>query len=55
METLTKKREGVNEEQKLARLRMALFPEGAERLFVKPELWVPVVRRKNFPIFRFRV
>ncbi|KAL8284109.1 hypothetical protein RQP46_004858 [Phenoliferia psychrophenolica] len=32
------------EEQKIARNRMALFPIGSEILFVKEELWVPVVR-----------
>lgn len=32
------------EEQKTARNRMALFPKGAEVLFVQEELWVPVVR-----------
>ncbi|GAA5863313.1 hypothetical protein JCM1840_007479 [Sporobolomyces johnsonii] len=32
------------EEQKKARLRMALFPKGAEVLFVQEDLWVPVVR-----------
>ena len=32
------------EEQKTARNRMALFPKGAEVLFVQEDLWVPVVR-----------
>ncbi|GAA5915607.1 hypothetical protein JCM8208_001218 [Rhodotorula glutinis] len=32
------------EEQKTARLRMALFPKAAEVLFVQEDLWVPVVR-----------
>ncbi|GAA5964187.1 hypothetical protein JCM21900_001499 [Sporobolomyces salmonicolor] len=32
------------EEQKKARLRMALFPKEAEVLFVQEDLWVPVVR-----------
>lgn len=32
------------EEQKTARNRMALFPKGAEVLFVQDDLWVPVVR-----------
>ncbi|GAA5951240.1 hypothetical protein JCM3765_002420 [Sporobolomyces pararoseus] len=32
------------EEQKTARLRMALFPKGAEVLFVQEDLWVPIVR-----------
>ncbi|GAA6048167.1 hypothetical protein JCM3770_003693 [Rhodotorula araucariae] len=32
------------EEQKMARLRMALFPKEAEVLFVQEDLWVPVVR-----------
>ncbi|KAI0080398.1 Molybdopterin binding protein [Panus rudis PR-1116 ss-1] len=33
-----------NEEQRIARERMALFPDKAEVLFVQPEIWVPVVR-----------
>ncbi|RXW19710.1 hypothetical protein EST38_g6148 [Candolleomyces aberdarensis] len=33
-----------NQEQKTATLRMALFPESAEVIFVHPEMWVPVVR-----------
>ncbi|KAL4067436.1 MoaB/Mog domain-containing protein [Scleroderma yunnanense] len=32
------------EEQRTAQKRMALFPEGAEVLFVAGDLWVPVVR-----------
>ncbi|KAK4050553.1 hypothetical protein OIO90_005020 [Microbotryomycetes sp. JL221] len=32
------------EEQKKARNRMALFPTGAEVLYVQQDLWVPVVR-----------
>ncbi|KAK4705825.1 hypothetical protein P7C70_g372, partial [Phenoliferia sp. Uapishka_3] len=47
MTALSKKRYNLGEqteEQKTARLRMALFPVGAEVLFVKEELWVPVVR-----------
>jgi len=32
------------EEQKTARLRMALFPKGEEYLFVQEDMWVPVVR-----------
>ncbi|GAA5913389.1 flavin adenine dinucleotide pyrophosphatase [Sporobolomyces salmoneus] len=32
------------EEQKTARLRMALFPKGQEYLFVQEDMWVPVVR-----------
>ncbi|GAA5937076.1 flavin adenine dinucleotide pyrophosphatase [Sporobolomyces koalae] len=32
------------EEQKTARLRMALFPKGSENLFVQEDMWVPVVR-----------
>lgn len=36
------------EEQKTARMRMALFPvKHAEVLHVAPELWVPVVRMKG--------
>lgn len=31
-------------EQKVATLRMALFPENAEVIFVHPEIWVPVIR-----------
>lgn len=41
MEELSKRRYNLadqTEEQKLARLRMALFPEGAEVLFVVEEL-----------------
>lgn len=47
MSALSKKRMDITkqtEEQKTARLRMALFPKGSEVLFVKEELWVPVVR-----------
>ncbi|KAG8216151.1 MoaB/Mog domain-containing protein [Butyriboletus roseoflavus] len=33
-----------NEEQRIARKRMALFPHAAEVLFVAPDIWVPVVR-----------
>ncbi|KZO94677.1 Molybdopterin binding protein [Calocera viscosa TUFC12733] len=33
-----------SEEQKTARLRMALFPKGGEVLFCNEDLWVPVVR-----------
>ena len=29
-----------NQEQKTATLRMALFPESAEVIFVHPEMWV---------------
>ncbi|KAG6329498.1 hypothetical protein ID866_9592 [Astraeus odoratus] len=36
--------EDQTEEQRTARKRMALFPEGAEVLFVASDLWVPVVR-----------
>ena len=32
------------EEQRKARLRMALFPKGQEYLFVQEDMWVPVVR-----------
>ncbi|GAA6010826.1 hypothetical protein JCM11491_004551 [Sporobolomyces phaffii] len=32
------------DEQRTARLRMALFPKGAENLFVQEDMWVPVVR-----------
>lgn len=41
METLSKRRYNLTdqtEEQKTARLRMALFPVGAEVLFVREEL-----------------
>ncbi|KAM0756457.1 Molybdopterin binding protein [Meredithblackwellia eburnea MCA 4105] len=47
MNALSKRRYNLGEqteEQKTARLRMALFPDQAEVLFVKEELWVPVVR-----------
>ncbi|TNY18271.1 MoaB/Mog domain-containing protein [Rhodotorula diobovata] len=47
MEEMGKHRYNMNEqteEQKTARLRMALFPKGAEVLFVQEDLWVPVVR-----------
>lgn len=44
MEALSKaKFADQTEEQRTARLRMALFPKGAERFFVDEELWVPVV------------
>lgn len=33
-----------SEEQKKARLQMALFPRSGEVLFVQENLWVPVVR-----------
>lgn len=32
------------EDQKKARLRMALFPKDQEYLFVQEDMWVPVVR-----------
>ncbi|KAI5481030.1 molybdopterin binding domain containing protein [Pseudohyphozyma bogoriensis] len=47
MQALTRRRPGLaeqTEEQKTARLRMALFPVGSETLFVEEHLWVPVVR-----------
>jgi molybdopterin-biosynthesis enzyme MoeA-like protein len=40
----TRNRGEQTEEQKTARLRMALFPVGSEVLFVDEELWVPVVK-----------
>ncbi|GAA6021861.1 hypothetical protein JCM10207_004521 [Rhodosporidiobolus poonsookiae] len=36
--------EQQTEEQKTARMRMALFPKDSEVLFVQEDLWVPVVR-----------
>ncbi|KAK7683820.1 hypothetical protein QCA50_013196 [Cerrena zonata] len=33
-----------NEEQRIARERMALFPDQAEVIFIAPDIWVPVVR-----------
>jgi len=36
--------DGQTDEQRTARLRMALFPKGSEALFVQEDMWVPVVR-----------
>lgn len=51
MYELSKRRMNLSEqteEQKTARLRMALFPvKDAEILHVHPELWVPIVRMKQ--------
>ncbi|KAF8558621.1 Molybdopterin binding protein [Imleria badia] len=47
-ETLTRMAQRLslpqNDDQRTARMRMALFPHAAEVLFVAPDLWVPVVR-----------
>lgn len=40
-----------NEEQRIARKRMALFPHAAEVLFVAPDVWV--VRVPSYPIPSF--
>ena len=44
MEKFSKRRLGEqNEEQKAARMRMALFPKDSDVLFAADDLWVPVV------------